>query len=89
MSKFLQMWYLLHFCCNLVTLVNPFFRPVLLTLPFACSTYIPTLAIFDVFLTSEGNICIAAVQLGGIHNVAIDIIRSSFILNPLSAITSS
>ena len=61
----------------------------LLTLPIACSTYILTLAIFDVFLTSEGNICIAAVQLGGIHNVAIDIIRSSFILNPLSAITSS
>ena len=22
------MWYLLHFCCTLVTLVNPFFRPV-------------------------------------------------------------
>ena len=61
----------------------------LLTLPIACSTYILTLAIFDVFLTSEGSICIAAVQLGGIHNEAIDIIRSSFILNPLSAITLS
>ena len=24
----MQMWYLLHFCCSLVTLVNPFFRPV-------------------------------------------------------------
>ena len=59
------------------------------TLPIACSTYILTLAIFHVFLTSEGTICIVAVQLGGIHNVAIDIIRSSFILNPLSAITSS
>ena len=22
------MWYLLHICCNLATLVNPFFRPV-------------------------------------------------------------
>ena len=61
----------------------------LLTLPMACSTYIPTLAIFDVFMTSEANICIAAVELGGMHNVAIDIIRSSFILNTLSAITSS
>ena len=27
----MQMWYLLHFCCSLVTHVNPFFRPVLLT----------------------------------------------------------
>ena len=25
----MQMWYLLHFCFSLVTLVNPFFRPVL------------------------------------------------------------
>ena len=24
----MQMWYLLHICCNLATLVNPFFRPV-------------------------------------------------------------
>ena len=28
MNKFVQMWYLLHFCVSLVTLVNPFFRPV-------------------------------------------------------------
>ena len=31
LSKIVQMWYLLHFCCSLVTLVNPFFRPVYIT----------------------------------------------------------
>ena len=34
MSKFVQMWYLLHFCFSLVTLVNPFFRPVCVALQF-------------------------------------------------------
>ena len=29
LRKFVQMWYLLHICCNLATLVNPFFHPVL------------------------------------------------------------
>ena len=29
LRKIVQMWYLLHICCNLATLVNPFFRPVL------------------------------------------------------------
>ena len=28
LRKIVQMWYLLHICCNLATLVNPFFRPV-------------------------------------------------------------
>ena len=28
----MQMWYLLHFCLSFVTLVNPFFRPVLGTI---------------------------------------------------------
>ena len=28
LRKLVQMWYLLHICCNLATLVNPFFRPV-------------------------------------------------------------
>ena len=29
LRKIVQMWYLLHICCNLATLVNPFFRPVI------------------------------------------------------------
>ena len=29
----MQMWYLLHFCFSLVTLVNPFFRPVPQVIP--------------------------------------------------------
>ena len=28
LRKIVQMRYLLHICCNLATLVNPFFRPV-------------------------------------------------------------
>ena len=32
LRKIVQMWYLLHICCNLATLVNPFFRPVLVKL---------------------------------------------------------
>ena len=60
-----------------------------LILPIASSTYIRTFAILDVFRTSEGSICIDAALLGGIHSVAILVISSSRILNPLSAITSS
>ena len=44
---------------------------------------------FDVFLTSARSICIDAALLGGIQSDAILIISSSFILNPLSAMTSS
>ena len=29
LSKIVQMWYLLHICSNLATLVNPFFRSVI------------------------------------------------------------
>lgn len=58
-------------------------------LPIARSKFIRTFAMLDVFLTSEGSICMEAALLGGIHKVTILIIRSSRILNPLSAITSS
>ena len=34
LRKIGQMWYLLHICCNLATLVNPFFRPVIQCCPF-------------------------------------------------------
>ena len=44
---------------------------------------------FDVSLTSRGNSCIDDAHLGGIHNVAMCIIKSSLILKSLSAMISS
>ena len=47
-----------------------------------CVTEILTFAMFDVSLTLCGNSCIADAQLGGMHNVAMFIIKFSLILTP-------
>ncbi len=46
----------------------------------ACSTYILTFAMLEVFLTSPGSICIDAALLGGMHSVHIFSVNSSLIL---------
>ena len=60
-----------------------------LILRIARSTWILTLAIWDVSLTSFAHICIAAAELGGIAKFAEIASKSSLILNPLSAMTMS